>query len=153
VRIRSGYNSLSVPMEVICQMQYPVWWFSTWSANGWQLLRSNNSFKWGNPLWLTGVDALITKKYILKCLKISKKNLDIHLDILCSFMKIREKSTFFVASVKKTNFSAPTLLFTWPFFIFFIHATKNVFSSQNFVGKHKLFRYTIIIFCLIFLTF
>jgi hypothetical protein len=54
----------------------------------------------GNPLWLTGVDAPITKKHISKYLKISKKYLDIHLDSFCSFMKFREKRTFFVASVK-----------------------------------------------------
>jgi hypothetical protein len=30
-----------------------------------------------------------------------KKNFDIHLDILCSFTKFREKKHFFVASVKR----------------------------------------------------
>jgi hypothetical protein len=33
----------------------------------------------GNPLWLTGVDAPITKKHISKCLKISKKNILIYI--------------------------------------------------------------------------
>jgi hypothetical protein len=75
-----------------------------------------------HPLWLTGVDALIIKRYILKYLKISKKKyFDIYLDILCSFIKFREKKHFFVASVKKTNFDAVTLLFTWPFFLSFLH--------------------------------
>jgi hypothetical protein len=32
------------------------------------------------------------------------------------------------------------------FFAFFTHAIKNVFSSQNFVGEHKLFKYTLRIF-------
>jgi hypothetical protein len=79
--------------------------------------------------------------------------LNIHLDILCSFTKFREMKHFLIASVKKTNFDAVTLLFTWPFFVFFTGAIKNIFLPQNFVGEHKLFRYTLIIFCLIFLTF
>jgi hypothetical protein len=58
-----------------------------------------------------GVDAPITKKHISKYLKKIKKNIDIHLEILCSFMKFREIRTFFVASIKKTNFGAPILLF------------------------------------------
>jgi hypothetical protein len=67
---------------------------------------------WENPLWIPGVDAPITKKHILKCLKFWKKYLDVHLDILCSFTKFREKRIFFMASIKKINFCAPTLLFT-----------------------------------------
>jgi hypothetical protein len=50
---------------------------------------------------LTGVDAPITEKYISKCLKITKIYIDIHLYILCPFMKFHEKRTFFVASVNK----------------------------------------------------
>jgi hypothetical protein len=59
------------------------------------------------------LDAPIIKKHISKYLKFWKKiYLDIHPDILCSFTKFRVKMTFFVASIKKTNFGAPTLLFT-----------------------------------------
>jgi hypothetical protein len=54
----------------------------------------------GNPLWLTGVDAPIIKKYISKRLKIFKKYLNIHQDILCLFMKFYEKRTISVAFVK-----------------------------------------------------
>jgi hypothetical protein len=72
------------------------------------------------------------------------------------FMFIHEVSwekTFFCGLYKKTNFDAVTLLFTWPFFVFFTCVIENVFSPQNFMGEHKLFRCTLKIFCLIFLTF
>jgi hypothetical protein len=54
----------------------------------------------------------LLKKYISECLKISKKYLNMHLDILCSFMKFRERRKLFVAYAKKTNFGALKLLFT-----------------------------------------
>jgi hypothetical protein len=38
--------------------------------------RNKRTYCWENPLWLTGLDAFITKKYISKCLKILKIYLD-----------------------------------------------------------------------------
>jgi hypothetical protein len=73
-----------------------------------------------------------------------------HLDILCSFMKFRGR-TFFVASVKKNKFQCSNIvIYVTHFFCLFTRVTKNVFSPQNFVGEHKLFRFTLRIFFLIF---
>jgi hypothetical protein len=105
----------------------------------------------GNPLWLTGVDAPITKKHILKYLKILKKYLDIYLDILCSFMKFNEKRIFFVISAKKNKFRCSNIvIYVNISCLFCTSHKKNVFSLQNFMGEHKLFRCTLRIFCLIF---
>lgn len=46
----------------------------------------------------------VSKKYISKCLKSLKKNLDVYLDILCSHPKFRKEITFFMGCVKKDNF-------------------------------------------------
>jgi hypothetical protein len=91
------------------------------------------------------------KTYFKMFENFEKIYLDIHLDILCSFTKFREKRIFFVASVKKDKFRCSNIaIYVSIFLVFFTHATQNVFSPQNFMGEHKLFRCTLRIFCIIF---
>jgi hypothetical protein len=68
-------------------------------------------------------------------------------------MEFCEKKDIFCGLYKKEIFWCSNIAIYWPFFIYFTHVTKNVFSSKNFVDEHKLFRYTPRIFCLIILTF
>jgi hypothetical protein len=130
-------------------MQFPIFYKKgVTSAHSFTLYygKKIHSLK-GKSLWLTGVDAPITKKHISKCLKILKKiYLDIHLIILFSFMKFGEKRTVFVASVKIQISVLQHCYLRDHFFVFFTHAIKDVFSSQNFVDEHKLFRCTLRIF-------
>jgi hypothetical protein len=66
-----------------------------------------------NPVWLLGVYAPASQKsFFLKYLKIMKKILSMHLDILCSLTKFCKKELIFMSCVKKTNFYATKLLFT-----------------------------------------
>jgi hypothetical protein len=56
----------------------------------------------------SGVDAPIDQKSIFQNVqKFRKKNLGVHLDILCPLTKFCQKMIFFVAYVIKTIFGAP----------------------------------------------
>jgi hypothetical protein len=55
-----------------------------------------------------------------------------------------------MAFVEKANSGAPKLQFTSPFFVFFTHGIKNIFSPQKIMDENKLFRCTPEIFYLIF---
>jgi hypothetical protein len=48
----------------------------------------------------------LSKQHISKCLKIWKKYLGVHADILCSHTNYRGKKDIFVAWIKKTIFGA-----------------------------------------------
>jgi hypothetical protein len=67
---------------------------------------------YGKSTLAHGCTCAYYQKNYLKLFKKMKKYFDIYVDILCSFTEFREKMTFFVASVKRMNFGAPTLLFT-----------------------------------------
>jgi hypothetical protein len=87
----------------------------------------------GNPLSLMGIDASAAKKHILKCLKIHRKYLGMHIDVLC-YSQMFERKYYFYDLCKKIIFSVSKLLFTGQFLSF-----RQFFPSQKFMGEHKRF--------------
>jgi hypothetical protein len=66
--------------------------------------------------------------------KFWEKYLGIYLDILCSLTKFYEKKIFLLACIKRRNFGATTLLFTWHLFDFLHRPQEISFPPQNFGG-------------------
>jgi hypothetical protein len=94
----------------------------------------------------------LAKNHFSKCPKVLKKNVGMHLHILCLLTKFYRKKIFFGAYVKKTILWYKITIYV-TFFYLFIQATTNIFSHQNFRDGHSMFRCILRIFCPNFLIF
>jgi hypothetical protein len=71
-----------------------------------------------------------------------KKILGIHLDILCSLIKVCGKKIFCVAYVKKIKTCHMKIYFGSPEIIIFTQPLKHVISLHNLVCEHRMSRCT-----------